>query len=80
MKPKTTTCRSCGASIFFAPTSAKRLMPLDAEPHPEGNVILDRHGVAEVHPVGMAPGAVRYRSHFASCSNAAAHRKTKGGA
>jgi hypothetical protein len=80
VKPKTTTCRLCGTSIFFAPTSAKRLMPLDAEPREDGNVTLDRYGVAEVHPVGMAPGAVRYRSHFASCAQAASHRKTKGGA
>ena len=76
----TTTCRSGGATIWFAPTGKGRRIPLDAEPHPQGNVVI-LDGVATVLPPGTrAEGREHYRSHFVTCAHAAKHRKTKGGA
>jgi len=50
-------------------------MPLDAEPHEEGNILLEvdpPHGtVVKV----VEPGAGLYRSHFATCPHAAGHRR-----
>lgn len=34
-------CRSCGAAIIWAVTRNEKSIPLDAEPSPEGNVVLD---------------------------------------
>ena len=57
------TCRSCGAEIVWVTTPAGKQMPLD--PH-----------VLTV--VADGGETVRGRvSHFASCPNAAAHRKRK---
>lgn len=57
-------------------------MPLDAEPHPEGNITLGYIGGEEVAIVvtGAERAAVQidgrelYRSHFATCPNADQHR------
>jgi hypothetical protein len=48
-------------------------MPLDADPVPDGNVIVVM-GVAYVVERPPGPGEVRYRSHFATCPNADHHR------
>lgn len=73
-------CRSCGAEIFYATTTTGKAMPLDVDPHPDGNVIVERQdGRLGCRVLGnAAPAArdeVRYRSHFATCPNAAAHRR-----
>jgi len=49
-------------------------MPLNAEPDPEGRFVLER-GVAV--SVIDAKNLDRYTSHFATCPNAADHRKEK---
>jgi len=68
------TCRSCGAPIVWVVMfpSGKR-MPLDAKP---------LHGLIRVEPGAPATGHMRgkdaedlYVSHFATCPNAAQHRK-----
>lgn len=67
------TCRSCGAPIVWVVMfpSGKR-MPLDAKPI---------SGLIRVEPgsppTGHAYGEQRYLSHFATCPNAAQHRKPK---
>lgn len=68
-------CQSCGAPIFFAATGTGKRIPLDAEPTEDGNiVILD--GEACVIPKGTyLAGKPQYRSHFATCPNAARHRR-----
>ena len=70
------TCRSCGAAIVWAKTSTGKTIPLDAAPSPRGNMILDEQGVALVVPTlsGFGPWMI---SHFATCPNAAQHRKPK---
>lgn len=73
-------CRSCGAQIIWI-RSAKtdNLLPLDAEPVPDGNTyILDGKAVIQKGDIfdEMIDGP-RYKSHFATCPNAQQHRKAK---
>ena len=74
-------CSSCGAAVRWVRTLAGKSMPLDAEPHPQGNVALDETGeVATVLGKGSAEKFAqlpRYRSHFATCPHAASHRRPK---
>lgn len=86
------TCSSCGASIWWALSfTTGRRMPVDAEPSPDGNVLLAESkpdGTPVVRVVGKTPpgegpdlfGAVpgpRYTSHFATCPHANQHRRTR---
>jgi hypothetical protein len=76
-------CRSCGAEIVWARTTLGKAMPLDPEPATEGNVQLCMVGGEEIAAVlGSADRAAAqleqiplYVSHFATCPNAALHRK-----
>lgn len=76
-------CRSCRASIFWATTAATgKLMPIDADPNPRGNIVLNEDGKAVVISKNLFEGGdsgrlVTYMSHFATCINARAHRKKK---
>lgn len=76
-------CRSCNAAVQWTRTSKGKPMPLDADPHPDGTFLAlpDPHAagptIAEFIPAalrGQYPGKL-HRSHFATCPNAAAHRK-----
>jgi hypothetical protein len=67
-------CRSCGAKIFWYYTASGKLMPVDAEPCADGNLAINYDGTVMV--VGSGSGRQpRYRSHFATCPNAARHRR-----
>lgn len=75
-------CRSCGAPIRWgavAKTGAN--MPLDAEPHAQGNVRIAADGFT-LEVLAQADAIVcrddLYRSHFATCPNAARHRRGPG--
>jgi hypothetical protein len=86
-------CRSCGAAVVWVVTEpAGRRMPLDAEPAPDGTVVItDRMGGlawvltrAELDELAAAeentpPEGLtpRYRSHFATCPEARQWRKSK---
>jgi hypothetical protein len=73
------TCRSCGAEIRWAVSmSTGRRMPIDAEPTPDGNVLLHPGGGATVLAAGVPVpvGRSRYTSHFATCPHANTHRRT----
>lgn len=64
-------CRSCGAPIQWVWTVTGKAMPLDPEPHPDGNVeLID--GVAHVHSQPCPDG---YLSHFVTCPQGAHWRK-----
>lgn len=74
-------CRSCGAPIYWVTTAGKKAMPIDVVPDAAGGFV-----VAMQQPTGQlraeafqasAHGSARnrYTSHFATCPNAAAHRK-----
>jgi hypothetical protein len=71
-------CNHCHAPILWARTTAGRLMPVDAEPHAEGNVLLTsagRHLVAGVLGANQAAGARDrgqrlHRHHKLTCPHA----------
>jgi hypothetical protein len=57
-------------------------MPIDAQPAHDGNIKLDYHRGQHMPPIaiivtGRTEGMTLYRSHFASCPNAANHRSKK---
>lgn len=73
------TCASCGKPIFWIVTPNKAKMPVDATPTLDGNVIVDTAWSTGVvlprdAPRGDSP---RYTSHFATCAQAAYHRRIK---
>jgi hypothetical protein len=71
-------CKSCGAEIIWAKTPTGKSMPLDAEPHPRGNIVLDANGcTGPVRPGDVPDLSVRYLSHFVTCPEANQHRKSK---
>ena len=66
-------CRSCGAPIEWAVTDAGKMIPLDADPVPEGNLVVEA-GKSRARTVDD-PGVVFWRTHFATCPNADEHRR-----
>ena len=78
-----TRCRSCGAAIIWATTTATgKPSPYNAEPDPTGGwVIMDAPGgPVAVHAGPTAVGHDRRTSHFATCRDADTWRKTRPGA
>lgn len=74
-------CRSCGAEIVWVLTQKGHRMPIDPEPAPGGDIVVD-DGIASV--VGGADlvdavfeGRALYLAHFATCPNAARHRRPR---
>lgn len=78
-------CSSCGAAIRWAKTPAGKAIPLDAEPASDGNIRLGLVGGEEMAIVLSAAdvagyqvdGLALYKTHFATCPNAAAHRRAR---
>lgn len=75
-------CRSCGAPVEWAETLGGKAIPLDLEERPDGNlrvVEVTRRGapiVAYLSKEALGhPAAGRRVTHFATCPNAASHRK-----
>lgn len=75
----TVRCRSCQQPIRWATTPAGRVMPLDLDPHPDGNVRLGWVGGeqlalvlagAELEAARIDDPRALYRSHFATCPDA----------
>lgn len=60
------TCRSCQARVRWVRTKNSR-MPLDYDPRPDGDIVIDSVGVARKVGRGEVPAGPRYRSHFGSC-------------
>jgi hypothetical protein len=57
-------------------------MPINPRPDPSGNIIKTGNrieGLEEIHVIGsndeLTGGETRFTSHFATCENAAAHRR-----
>lgn len=70
---KTEPCRSCKAPVIWVRTTKGKMMPLNAEPDPNGSfAIID--GVAE--PARLFD-QTRYTSYFATCPQAKQWRKAK---
>lgn len=74
------TCRSCGASIWWAVTHNGERMPVDVEPVDHGNVMIaagpwrPMNGTLVIVDQGPGlfdePGQGRYLPHFATCPDA----------
>ena len=69
-------CRSCGAPIRWVTTRwTRRAMPLDPEPTPAGNVVIDddtRMAIVlkpEARDAAVREGRAVYQTHFQSCPN-----------
>ncbi len=76
----TATCRSCGAHIVWCQTRTGKSMPVDALPDPGGNLELQHPNDPRDPPVAHVIGKARFTrdrfmSHFATCPDAAEHRK-----
>lgn len=79
------TCRSCHAPILWVTTTKGADMPVDPEPSSDGNVQLTAHGdLLFAHVLGTHHAAAArehdtplHQSHFATCPNAAQHRKAR---
>lgn len=71
-----TRCRSCQAPIRFARTKNGKPMPLDPEPDPVGNVVIDANGTAHVaatadqRSLAEHMGWPLYMPHHATCPQA----------
>lgn len=75
-------CRSCRAPILWVGTERGKAMPLDAEPYqgddPRGLFVIRTAGgkvIGVAVPPDAFPGEPLYRSHFATCPDAAEHRR-----
>ncbi len=72
-------CSSCGASIIWATSTKGKPMPVDAEPVPNGNLVIERqvgNRVRAFDPLLDAPND-RFVSHFATCPDRDFHRKPR---
>lgn len=74
LRGRVAACRSCGAPIIWCLSGNGKTMPVDAVPTGEGNVriLADEKTVRAI----VGPGGNRL-SHFATCPNAAQHRKPR---
>ncbi|MGW4030773.1 hypothetical protein ACWEFL_15880 [Streptomyces sp. NPDC004838] len=69
-----TRCGTCGARIRWTTTEDRHLMPVDADPHPDGNqaVYADRtgrlksRGISKERPL-LEHAEARMMPHFATC-------------
>ena len=68
-------CRSCGAPVTWTVTDAGKRMPVDPEPHPDGNVLIappaqswDPPRATVLGPLEIqAATAALHRAHFVTC-------------
>lgn len=79
-------CRSCNAEILWAETANGKKMPLDAEPVDASELLAGLQVLLKGrgdHGEDLVTSAVAtglpvplYRSHFATCPDAAQHRRS----
>lgn len=79
MSPPLVHCTSCFAQIYYCDMETGGRMPVDAKPTPAGNIIfIDKKGHV-LHKDETPPvDAVRWTSHFATCTKPKQHRKPRG--
>lgn len=76
-------CRSCAQPIIWCVTQNGYDMPVDPQPHPTGNIVLEQRGgglkpVATVLNSKDRAGRMgTHRSHFATCPQAAEWRRRR---
>lgn len=69
-------CRSCGAAVLWSMTPGGNWMILDAEPDPEGSMVLE-HGRARAYQALVHSHLDRYRPHWARCPDADSWRRSR---
>lgn len=73
------TCSTCGARMVWAVTEAGKPIPLDSRSTPNGNLVVEDLDAPELRARAYLPlldgDAPRFTSHFATCPDAALHRK-----
>lgn len=75
-------CRSCHAPIVWAAwADTNKLVPLDPNPTLTGNVIrlatTNHAGLPVIARATAEHTGTRYSTHFATCPNAAEHRRPR---
>lgn len=79
MAHQTSTCRSCPAQVVWCITINGKRMPVDAEPGPDGNLILIDDEIFGDQPPMVVnksnPDVEGYTSHFATCTHSDEWRK-----
>lgn len=74
--PHARTCRACGKPmVFYLTEKAGRAIPLDPEPHPDGNVLIRMGRAVVLRKDAVHTEEPRYRSHFATCPHAEEFRR-----
>ena len=81
--PNQAKCFSCGAIVIWCHTTSGGRMPVNAEPSPNGNLMMHENGAIEALNraevvKAKAAGMPLYLSHFATCSAPSKYRKKKG--
>lgn len=77
---KRSACKTCRAPIVWCETETGARMPLDAEPSPDGNTVVlgEVNGTPRVRVLSqielLVDERARFKSHFATCPQAASHR------
>ena len=82
---KIASCRSCSAPIIWTCTKQGNRMPVDAVPLADdgasGFILFDGGQGGELLALYKGPSSARgeplYASHFATCPQAAQHRRTR---
>lgn len=74
-------CRSCGEPVIWTKTERQlRSMPVNAEPTPEGNIVVLPGQISRVLPVADRFGRTDLRtSHFVTCPQAGKWRTRRSG-
>jgi hypothetical protein len=73
-------CRSCQRPMRWITTNRGRKMPVDYDPHEDGNIVVHPDGRADIYqatPSTIPDGTTLHFSHFATCPNADEHRRTR---
>jgi len=73
-------CRSCNAEVKWVVMKTAQGLggknPLDAVPVPDGNIVIEE-GHGRILKKDEVTTQDKYKSHFATCLDAAKHRKPK---
>jgi hypothetical protein len=72
-------CKSCQRQVRWVKTAEGRNMPLDVSPSPDGSIMVLADGRSRVVPVAERAQCVAplFKAHFATCPNAASHRRSR---
>lgn len=68
-------CKACDAVIEWHKTPAGKNIPVDPDPHPQGNLYVDDRARMAVGPIGSHEKM--YRSHFVTCEFAGDFRRKR---